>query len=79
MASQDRSEEGVVDILRTTELRESEPEDNNRLEKVIESYRSQISKVALRPEGVIRSQYKIVLDQYSTTLKNEKTTQYVNH
>lgn len=81
MARQDGSEEGVVDVLRTTELRKSKPEDNNRLEKVIECYHSQISKVSLRSrrKGFIRSQYKIVLDQYSTTLKNEKTTQYVNH
>jgi hypothetical protein len=40
MACQDRSEEGVVDVLRTTELRKSEPKDNDRLEKVIECYPS---------------------------------------
>jgi hypothetical protein len=36
VSCQDGSEEGVVDVLRTTELWESEPEDDNRLEEVIE-------------------------------------------
>jgi hypothetical protein len=36
MSRQDGSEEGVVDVLRTTELWEREPEDDNRLEEVIE-------------------------------------------
>jgi hypothetical protein len=36
MSRQDGSEEGMVDVLRTTELWEREPEDDNRLEEVIE-------------------------------------------
>ena len=40
MACQDRSEEGVVNVLRTTKLRKRKPENYNRLEKVIERYRS---------------------------------------
>lgn len=51
MSRQDGTEEGVVDVLRTTELRESEPEDDDRLEKVIECYRAEISTFPREPEG----------------------------
>lgn len=40
MSCQDGTEESVVDILRSTELWESKPKDDNRLKKVIECYRS---------------------------------------
>jgi hypothetical protein len=51
VSRQDGTKEGVVDVLRTTELRESEPEHDDRLEKVIECYRSAISTYPHEPEG----------------------------
>jgi len=77
---EDRTEERVINVLCTTELWKCEPEYNYRLKKVVESYPSEPARQDTRPkEGDLRSQYKIVLDQNSTTLKKENTTQYVNH
>jgi hypothetical protein len=36
MSRQERTEECVINILRSTELRKSKPKDDDRLEKVIE-------------------------------------------
>lgn len=70
----------MINVLRTTELWKCEPEYNYRLEKVVESYPSEpVCQDTASNEGDLRSQYKIVLDQNSTTLKKENTTQYVNH
>jgi len=38
VSDEEGSNESMIDILSSTELRKSKPEDNNRLKKVIESY-----------------------------------------
>jgi hypothetical protein len=38
MSRQERTDESVVDVLRTAELRKSKPEHNDSLEKVVECY-----------------------------------------
>ena len=77
MSCKKRTDEGMVNVLCATELRKGKPEYNDRLEKVVEGYASEISVITgkLDSRGKLRSQYKIVLDQYSTTLKKENTTQ----
>ena len=37
MSCQDWTEEGVINVFRSTELRESKPKNDNSLEEVIES------------------------------------------
>lgn len=74
MSSEDWAHKGVIDVLCTTELWKSKPKNDNGLEEVIESY--PVRRVG---RGDLRNQYRIVLDQYSMTLKKENTTQYVNH
>jgi len=43
VSCQNWTEEGVIDVFRSTELRKSKPKDNNSFEEVIESYRTHIS------------------------------------
>jgi hypothetical protein len=42
MSRQEGTDESVVDVLRTAELRKSKPEHNNSLEKVVECYTSRL-------------------------------------
>ena len=80
----------MVNVFRATELRKCEVQDDKSLEEVPEGYRSAPKREPMLEVlldgtrliggvGLIRIQYKIVRDQYSMTLKNPKTTQYVNH
>jgi hypothetical protein len=43
VSCQDGTEERMIDIFRSTELRKSKPKDDNSLEEVIESYGTCIS------------------------------------
>jgi len=43
VSCQDWTEERMIDVFRSTELRKSKPKDNNSLEEVIESYGTYIS------------------------------------
>ena len=80
MSCHNWTNEGVIDVLRTTELWKCEPKHYDCLKKIVESYFAMHQYTSYqRGKGRVRSQYKIVLDQYSATLKKENTTQYVNH
>jgi len=45
MSCKKRTDEGMVNVLRATELRKGKPEYNDRLEKVVEGYASEISVI----------------------------------
>lgn len=48
MSSQERTEECVVDVLRTAELRKGEPEHNDSLEEVVECYSNRSARILQR-------------------------------